>query len=155
MNEVQGRILGQVMMYIILLIIILVVLNQFKKGFKSMFSVGEPDKSVVDAQTKEASSIPVDVKKVTKSDSEFNNLANKMFQAMDGIGTSEQSVKDVLNSLKTQDDWNKLIKVFGVRKGENLLAWIRDDFDDSFFMTTTQADLNKILISKGINKNLI
>ncbi len=50
---------------------------------------------------------------LTYSESEYNTMADAIFQAADGWGTDEDTIYRVLSYLRTPDDWNKLVVVYG------------------------------------------
>ena len=139
--------------FIILAIIILIIANKFK----SLFGLGESKDDKIDAknQTSEISYLKVDPKKKNFNESTYISWANSLEAAMDGFGTDDKTITKILNSVKNQDDWNYLIKVFGMRKGENLISWLRNEYDSSTMYGLTRGNLNTILMSKGIKENLI
>lgn len=79
--------------------------------------------------------LPVNADNVSFSDSELKIMAGQLYTAMHGAGTDEKSIYRVLEKLKTKDDWNALIKTFGIKeKGTwvspfrgNLLDWLQDE----------------------------
>jgi len=50
---------------------------------------------------------------------------------MKGVGTDTGQVVAAMNFPKNQNDWNQLIKSFGIRDGEDLLTWIRGEYAQS------------------------
>lgn len=52
---------------------------------------------------------------LTFANSWYNEAAEALFVAMNGAGTDEAAIIAIINQLQTKDDWNKLVKVFGVR----------------------------------------
>ena len=54
----------------------------------------------------------------------YKNLADTLDKAMRGAGTDENSIKSVLNQLKTYEDFKNLSNAFGIRDGQNLSQWI-------------------------------
>lgn len=81
----------------------------------------------------------------TLSNATFNMLANKLYTAMKGIGTDEDTVYSVFGQLNNTADMLKLIAVFGTRDGETLDQWIRGDL-----ASWEIAKLNRLLSNKGI-----
>lgn len=79
--------------------------------------------------------LPVNAGNLSFNDSEFKIMAGQLYTAMHGAGTDEQSIYRILEKLKTIDDWNALIKAFGIKeKGTwftpfrgNLLDWLQDE----------------------------
>ena len=79
--------------------------------------------------------LPVNVDNVTFSDAELKIMAGQLYTAMHGAGTDEKAIYRVLEKLKTKDDWNALVKAFGIKEGGtwvspfrgNLLDWLQDE----------------------------
>lgn len=82
--------------------------------------------------------LPVNADNVSFSDSELKIMAGQLYTAMHGSGTDEKAIYRILEKLKTPDDWNALIKAFGIKeKGTwftpfsgNLLDWLQDELTD-------------------------
>lgn len=91
---------------------------------------------------------------LTFSISEYNSMANQLFNAMDGAGTNEDIIFSVFNKIQTKDDYNQLIKSFGVRSSTSwtssfsgdLLAWLSDELSSS-----DVKKLNNILSKIGVS----
>lgn len=72
--------------------------------------------------------------------SEYNNFASTLEAAMQYSGTDEDSIFDVIERMQNQDDWNFLLKTFGVREKDggtfdsnitgDLKMWIVDELND-------------------------
>jgi len=85
------------------------------------------------------SGFEVEKNNLSFSISEFNSMANQLFNAMDGVGTSEDVIFSVFNKLQNKDDYNQLIKSFGIRSstsfmssfGGDLLVWLSDELSSS------------------------
>lgn len=143
--------------YVVLGIIVLIVLNKLKNSFNSTLGIGT-SKDEQQAQTAQNNSITINTKRdgmPSMSNTQYLNLANKLYDAMKGMGTDDKSVLSVFHTVKNQTDWNMLIKTFGIHDGDNLLTWLRDDFDEHNYIGTDRSDLNKVLTSKGIKENLL
>ena len=82
---------------------------------------------------------------LTLSNATFKMLANKLYTAMKGIGTDEDTVFAVFGQLSNTADMLKLVAVFGTRDGETLDQWIRGDL--GYFEINK---LNRLLSNKGI-----
>jgi len=73
---------------------------------------------------------------------------------MDGAGTNEDIIFSVFNKIQTKDDYNQLIKSFGVRSSTSwtssfsgdLLAWLSDELSSS-----DVKKLNNILSKIGVS----
>lgn len=77
--------------------------------------------------------------------SEYKSMADKLYQAMDGIGTTNSAVYAVFDKVNNNMDFLELKKAFGVRDDENLTEWITGDMSESEI-----NNINKKLTSKGI-----
>lgn len=66
---------------------------------------------------------------VTLSDSEAADIVAKMYYAMKGGGTYENTFMTQWNRLKTLADWSKVFHTFGKKDGENLFQWMAGDFE--------------------------
>ncbi len=62
---------------------------------------------------------------------EYKGMAERLYGAMNGLGTGESIILSVLGSLQTKSDWLKIVAVFGVRESTlwtssfsgNLIQW--------------------------------
>ena len=85
--------------------------------------------------------------------SEYKAMADQLFNAMDGLGTDDTVIYDVLNRLNNIDDWNYLVKMYGTRSNTSwvssfsgiLTTWLRDELDDS-----EVKKVNNILSKMGV-----
>jgi hypothetical protein len=77
---------------------------------------------------------------------QYQIFADALLTAMQGFGTDEDAVKDVMNKMNNNADILKLIQVFGIRDGYGLSAWITDDFSAE----DKEKNVNSVLRSKGI-----
>jgi hypothetical protein len=80
------------------------------------------------------------------SETQYQNMSDTLYAAMNGVGTNEGAIFGVFESVKNISDVLKLIDVFGLKKGENLGQWLKDDLS-----TSEIAKINNTLKSKGIN----
>ena len=89
---------------------------------------------------------------------DYRSLANQLFDAFDGYGTSEEKVKEIFKLLKSNNDYNALKAAYGVREVSSgrfnifqsnfegdLPATINDELDSDEL-----TELNKILASNGL-----
>jgi hypothetical protein len=80
-------------------------------------------------------SIKVDESNLSYEQSQYTLWASQLFTAMDGIGTDEDTILRIVQKIKNQDDWNQLVKSFGVREASaftssfsgTLLDWLADE----------------------------
>jgi hypothetical protein len=86
--------------------------------------------------------------KLSYSDSQFVVFADKLYLSMKGVGTDEETIFAVFNSMNTKADVLKLVIAFGVRDNESLSQWISGDLSFSDI-----SKINKILTTKGIDYN--
>jgi hypothetical protein len=84
---------------------------------------------------------PSEQKLASYTPTQMKSFANKLFKAMDGMGTDEDAVTDVFKAMNNDLDLLLLIEAFGVKDDENLTEFIEDDGMTSF--------VNKILETKG------
>jgi hypothetical protein len=54
---------------------------------------------------------------------QYLNYAESLFTAMDGVGTNENSIKRVMEQMKTYDDVLALIQAYGKRKWSKWELW--------------------------------
>lgn len=71
----------------------------------------------------------------TFTPSDYKSMADKLFIAMDGIGTDSDAILQTVAGLKTKTDWLKLVEAFGVKESTswassftgNLIEWMTDE----------------------------
>lgn len=81
----------------------------------------------------------VEKENLSYSNSEFQSMANQLFNAMNGAGTTTDVIYNVLGKLQTKDDYNMLVKTFGVRSSTswvssfsgNLIVWLTDELSNA------------------------
>jgi uncharacterized protein YuzB (UPF0349 family) len=88
----------------------------------------------------------INVSKLTYQLSYYGIWAKDLFNAMDGVGTNEQVIYDVIKKMQTKDDVLQLITAFGVEEEETLTQWIVSELSSS-----ERATLNRLLTDKNIN----
>jgi len=93
----------------------------------------------------------------TMSEAKFKEIADKIFNAMDGYGTNNTEIKNQFALLKNNDDLMLLIAKYGIREVSsgkynplpnftgNLPEAIADELSQSEI-----SDLNSILVKSGI-----
>lgn len=74
----------------------------------------------------------------TLSNSEFENMAQSLAEAMNDCGTDEDRIYDVFRRLKNDADIRKLVSAFGIRyyrpcAADQPIAAIRYQFDDKAY----------------------
>lgn len=93
---------------------------------------------------------------------DFRSLANRLFDAFDGYGTSNDEVKEIFKLLKSDADYDALKAAYGVREVSSgtwnvfssnfegdLPATIHDEMSSSEI-----AELNQIMTSNGISRTI-
>jgi len=69
------------------------------------------------------------VGKPTQSRQELNNIADGIFDAVDGLGTDEDGIKNNLKLIKTFPDLCAMASMYRTRHGESLMDAIDGDID--------------------------
>ena len=83
---------------------------------------------------------------VTLNEATAKALADKLYEAMDGWGTDESAIFEVMNEMKSRSDVLMLIRTFGVRDGKNLVQWITSELN-----AKDRAQVNNILATNNVN----
>jgi len=93
---------------------------------------------------------------LTYQRSEYYSMCSTLESSMNGTGTQEDPIMNVMMRLRTQDDWNYLQKCFGIRKKDggtffaditgDLKTWLSDDLDAG-----EMSELQSILNRSGIS----
>lgn len=91
---------------------------------------------------------------VTISSQQAQNIAEKLYSAMEGSGTNETALYNAFEQINSYSDLMMVMKAFGKRKGwwnwfgseSGLVEWINDDCSNSEI-----AKINAILASKNID----
>ena len=88
----------------------------------------------------------------------YNEAAETLFIAMNGAGTDEDAIITIIDQLQTKDDWNKLVKVYGVRTLDAF--WVNTctgNLPTCLMSELSGSDLDKIrskLLSIGVTTGL-
>lgn len=93
---------------------------------------------------------------------DFRSLANQIFDACDGYGTSANKIKEIFKLLKSNADYDALKSAYGVREVSSgagnifvsnfegdLAATLRDELRSGQL-----EELNQILTSNGISRTI-
>lgn len=140
-----SKITGSVYFKITIIVIVLVVVALIARAV--VRAIGSTDKY------SRAANSEISNNNLSFSDLEYENMASRLLDAMSGAGTRESVIYQVLKSLKTKDDWYKLVSVFGVRETSsmwsswegNLVEWLVDELD-----TGEQEEVSNILSRIGV-----
>lgn len=84
--------------------------------------------------------------KLSFSNSQYENFANQLYNAMNGPGTDENAIYNVFNQMKNIADVLKLVTTFGFRKNQDLSTWLYKDLSSN-----EMYKVNSILSTKGID----
>lgn len=123
-----------IMAVVIIVVIVLVCVNYSK--IKSWIQ----DKKEENELAKD-----IDTSNVSISSSMMRQYADRLYTAMKGMGTDEDTIYDVFGNFTTTDEVLQLIKVFGTRDDMTLPQWIVDELT-----TKERKKLNTILTNKGV-----
>lgn len=127
----------------IMIIIIVVVVGFFliKRGYTSLMAFINEQKYKIDLNQEIANGGGLSF-----SDVQFNSYANKLYASMKGVGTNEEAIFEVFNSIRTRADLLKLISVFGIKDEMSLSQWLYDDLS-----VKDLGKINAILSMKNID----
>ncbi len=89
--------------------------------------------------------IKVDESNLSYDKSQYDLWASQLFSAMEGGGTNEDSVYRVLLNIKNQDDWNQLVKAFGVKEDGSWYISFSGTLVDWFNSEFNTTDYNKCI----------
>lgn len=81
------------------------------------------------------------------TDASYIKAAGKLYAAMKGLGTDEETVFHILGQMNNNADIIKLDIAYGIRDGWDMAKWLQEDLNAS-----EMAQLNAILLNKGITK---
>ena len=79
----------------------------------------------------------------------YDSWADKLYKAMKGIGTDNDMVFAVFNSLKNDADYIKLDQAFGMRDTYTMKEWVHGDLS-----TTKINTINSGFKTKGMTKRI-
>lgn len=120
----------------VIIIVFIVVLHFAKKFYKNW-----QNQNVINNLEND-----INVQKISYPLSYYPLWATDLFNAMDGVGTDEETIFTIFNKMKTLEDVLQLISSFGVKNEQTLTQWIVDDLG-----TNERGTINSILSSKSIN----
>lgn len=128
-NVTPGKLITWAIIVLIVIIIIWIIYRKIQKAVQS----GKDKQLVSEADNAIISNA------LTYPQADYKSMADKLFVAMDGAGTDEDAIKEVIAKLRTKSDWYALVKAFGVRKSTsmfssfsgNLIQWLADELSGS------------------------
>lgn len=94
-----------------------------------------------------------DIKRVppTISDSQAVLDANALYNAMEGWGTNDSVIKDILVSRPyNAGDYALIAKKFGVRDNKNIWDWLRAELSNYWFQAVTLNEVLNHLTALGV-----
>ncbi len=128
---------------IILIVVIIIVYFVFRNKIKGLFSNLQNKVENNQALNEE---IKATGESTTYTESAYKTYAQRLYNAMKGIGTDEATIYAVFNEMRNTADVLKLVAVYGIRDNETLSQWLHGDLSSREI-----KKLNQILTSKGIN----
>lgn len=159
MDKKQIETIATIAVPIIVLFLGWYILHKFFSGVSSAVG-GATDGLGLTRSDEQASASRKAIENITVSGkqsltlNEVMNMANTLHNAFKGIGTDTDTAKQVFSRLSNQDDFNYLIRAFGVRDGMNIFDYTRDELPQSSYLRLAVDDINATLKRKGITKNL-
>lgn len=126
-------------------IVVIVLLAVYWSKIKAYFTARRLERSFDEQITSS---------EVTISAQQAQNIADKIFSAMEGAGTNETALYNAFEQINSYSDLMMVMKAFGKRKGSwswfggesGLVEWINDDCSNAEI-----AKINAILASKNID----
>lgn len=144
---------------IIILLMVCVLAYVIYKVIAKITAKKDTSENALDASTTEISILSQSGEQPTYSNTNYIAWSDRLQEAMNGVGTDEEAIKDVFHFMQNKTDVLKLVKAFGIRdytddkfliwnvKPMNLNEWISAELD-----ATEISDLiNKQLTAKQIN----
>lgn len=87
----------------------------------------------------------IDTSNISISTSMMRQYADRLYTAMKGLGTDEDTIYDVFSNFHSSDEVLQLIKVYGTRGNMTLPQWIVDELT-----TKERKKLNTLLTNNGV-----
>lgn len=87
----------------------------------------------------------INTSNITISATLLRQYADRLYTAMKGWGTDEDTIYDVFANFRTDDDVLQLIRLYGTRDNMTLPQWIVDELT-----TKERKKLNTILTNNGV-----
>lgn len=88
------------------------------------------------------------------SQSEYISMSNQLYNAMDGAGTDEEIIYSVFNKIQTKDDYNQLVKTFGIKSSSSWISSFNGDLQtwlSNELSYSERKKLNNILSKIGVS----
>lgn len=107
MKEIFANKYVKIGLLVTVAIVVIVIISQIVKLLKKQDSLTRGARRDTDKS------------QLNYTDTEYKIMAENLFEAMNGIGTDENSIYTTLSKLKSAADWYRLIDVYGVREHSN------------------------------------
>ncbi len=139
-NNKKAKIIAISIIAVIIIAVIIIIVLKIK-GFGKTIHDSETNAKLAKQLDEEISE-----DKITITQQQLNSYASKLYAAMKGWGTDEESIYDVFREMKTRSDVLQLIKTFGVKDHMTLNEWLNDELSaDEIYK------INEILSGNNIN----
>jgi len=122
----------------ILILVLVLGFFLFKKLFKND-ETGKSNKEIIKSE-------------LSFADADYERFANSLYQAMNGSGTNETTIYEVLGNLKNKSDFYQLVKSFDVRTNDGMFSkniegtlaeWFNYELDDTELKKVKEIILTK------------
>jgi len=141
-NEMSPQQKSRLKIVVTLVLIALLFGNKIASGVRRIFH-------------RDIDKIEVNQNNLSYSKGEYYSMCSTLDSAMQGTGTDENMIYTVVSRMNTQDDWNYLLKAFGIRDKDggtfyadltgDLKKWLNDDLD-----SVEMQKVKALLLMKGI-----
>lgn len=139
-----------VVIVLVILIIVYKLYKKIKKDINNNIRNSKIEKDIRDIVNTHGSDPGAQVTSEvrTYTDADYDLMAESLYEAMDGAGTDEDAIFEILSSLRTKADWYALVDSFGTRETSSmwssfkgtLAKWLSDELTSS-----EKAKVNQIL----------
>jgi len=141
------------------------LLKGLTKNVKDIFGKGETKEDLLDAVAAEQERLKRLGQKFSYSELQYKGFANTIHSSMQGFGTDEKGIIDILSRMKNDLDMTQLIKDFGVKpylitvqstglwKNMDLAGWIQEEARNAWtgnIDTKEIKEYNDILAANNI-----
>lgn len=126
---------------IFLVVIVVGVIIYFCYSSVSKLNDVRSSNDIIDKANKE-----IDASQLSLTTVQLNTICEKLYKAMNGLGTDIDAVYDSFSIANSRSDVLAIIATFGVRDGETLQEWLSGDLAQDEIL-----HLNSLLAAKNIN----
>lgn len=127
----------KLVLIIVGIIVVFVIVRRVFKYFEKRFEIA-------DAQT-EINALQQAGQQPSYPQSQYTDLANQLYNSVEGMGTWDDELDEVFNQLNNDIDFLLLKSSFGLRDGYTMQEWLNGDLSDG-----RKEDINSVLSIKGI-----